>query len=197
MSKSVDYYISLRSPWVYLGSARLEEMAARHGATIAVKPVDFGKVFSRTGGLPLPKRAPERQAYRLVELQRWRAHLDIPLNLHPAHFAVDESLAARTVMAAEASKRVALAHAILRAVWTEERDISDPATLKAIAADCGLEAEALLARAEEAELQAAYEAQTEEAVARGVFGAPTYVYRDELFWGQDRLAFLDRALAAA
>ncbi len=196
MSKTVDYYISLRSPWTYLGSGRFEEMAARHGATIAVKPVDFGSIFPRTGGLPLPKRAPERQAYRLVELQRWRAHLDIPLNLQPAHFGVDDGLAARTVLAAEAGNRVALAHAILRAVWAEERDISDPATLTAIAAGLGLEADALLAKAGEAELQAAYEALTEEAVARGVFGAPSYLYREELFWGQDRLEFLDRALAA-
>ena len=100
MSKTIDYYLTLRSPWAYLGSRRLEEIAARHGAEIAVKPVDYGTIFPRTGGLPLPKRAPERQAYRLVELRRWRAHLDMPLNLHPAHFAVDENLAARVVMAA-------------------------------------------------------------------------------------------------
>ncbi len=68
MSRTIDYYLALNSPWTYLGSRGLEEIAARHGAEIRVKPVDFGVIFPKTGGLPLPKRAPERQAYRLTEL---------------------------------------------------------------------------------------------------------------------------------
>ncbi len=197
MTKSIDYYLSLRSPWAYLGSQVLEEIAARHGATVAVKPVDYGTIFPQTGGLPLPKRAPERQAYRLVELRRWRARRELPLNLEPIGFAVDEGPAARLVIAARDSggDPLRLAHAVLRAVWVEERRIDEPETLKAIADETGHDGGALLALAERPEAAAAYEALTREALSRGVFGAPTYIYRDEPFWGQDRLDFLDRALA--
>ncbi len=199
MSKAIDFYLSLRSPWAYLGSVRLEEIAARHGAEIAVKPVDYGTIFPQTGGLPLPKRAPARQAYRLVELRRWRRRLGLPLNLEPKGFAVDEAPAARLVIAAGESggDPLRLAHAILRAVWTEERSIDDPATLKAIAEESGHDGAALLALAEQQETTAAYEALTREALSRGVFGAPTYIYEGEPFWGQDRLDFLDEALKAS
>ena len=198
MAKTVDYYFTLTSPWTYLGSARFEEMAARHGAEIRVKPVNYGTVFPRTGGLPLPKRAPERQAYRLMELKRWRAYLDIPLNLHPKHFPVPDDDAACMVIAAEKSggDPLRLAHAILRAVWVEDKDITDIPTLAEIAQANGHDGERLAAAAQEPETRAAYEASTEAAIARGVFGAPMYIYNDELFWGQDRLEFLDRALAA-
>lgn len=198
MTKTIDYYLTLISPWTYLGSGRFEEIARRHGAEVRVKPVNYGAIFPATGGLPLAKRAPERQAYRLVELKRWSAHLGIPLNLHPAHFPVPDAEAACMIIAADRTggDPLRLAHAILRAVWAEERDISDIATLEAIARETGHDAPALTAKANEPEVRTAYEALTEEAIARGVFGAPTYVYKGELFWGQDRLDFLDRALGA-
>ncbi len=197
MTKTVDYYLTLTSPWTYLGSARFEAMARAHGAEIRVKPVNYGVIFPRTGGLPLPKRAPERQAYRLMELKRWRAHLGIPLNLHPKHFPAPDGDAACMVLAAEKTggDPLRLAHAILGAVWTEDKDITDGATLVAIAESSGHDGRALRAVAEDPETKAAYDAQTEAAIERGVFGAPTYIYQDELFWGQDRLEFLDRALA--
>ena len=197
MAKVVDYYLTLISPWAYMGSPRFEEIVARHGAEVRVKPVDYGAIFPRTGGLPLAKRAPERQAYRLMELKRWPARLDMALNLHPAHFPAPDAAAAHLVLAAAETggDPLKLAHALLRAVWTEERNIAEPATLKEVARETGHDAAALTAKAGEPEIQKLREAQTEEAIARGVFGAPTYVYKDELFWGQDRLDFLDRALA--
>jgi 2-hydroxychromene-2-carboxylate isomerase len=196
MTKVIDYYLTLISPWAYMGSPRFEEIAARHGAEVRVKPVDYGAIFPRTGGLPLAKRAPERQAYRLMELKRWPAQLNMALNLHPAHFPVPDGAAAHLVLAAAETggDPLMLAHALLRAVWTEERNIADAATLEEIARETGHDAAALTAKAGEPEIQKMREAQTEEAIARGVFGAPTYVYKDELFWGQDRLDFLDRAL---
>ena len=97
MTKTIDFYLSLISPWTYLGSGRLEEIARAHGAQVRVKPVDYGAIFPKTGGLPLAKRAPERQAYRLVELQRWSKALGLPLNLHPKFFPAVEQLAACTV----------------------------------------------------------------------------------------------------
>jgi 2-hydroxychromene-2-carboxylate isomerase len=198
MTKTVDYYLTLISPWAYLGSRRFEEIARRHGADVRVKPANYGVIFPRTGGLPLAKRAPERQAYRLVELKRWSEHLGIPLTLHPAHFPVPDAEAACMVIAAKETggDPLRLTHAILRAVWVEERNIADADTLGQIARDTGHDGTVLRAKASEPAVRDAYDALTEEAISLGVFGAPTYVYRDQLFWGQDRLDFLERALAA-
>lgn len=198
MRKVVDYYLSLISPWAYLGGPRLAEIARRQDAEIRVKPIALAVVFPATGGVPLGQRAPERQAYRLVELARWSRHLDMPLTLHPAYFPVSDEMAGRLVLAAAEAggDAFALAQAILAAVWSEERDISERANLAAIAETLGHDGAALLAAAESAASAAAYRALSEEAIARGVFGSPSYLYRGELFWGQDRLDFLERALAA-
>ncbi|MCW5729172.1 MAG: 2-hydroxychromene-2-carboxylate isomerase [Alphaproteobacteria bacterium] len=197
--RHIDYYLSLMSPWTYLGARRLEEMAARHGVAIRVKPVDFGRIFPASGGLPLAKRAPQRQAYRFVELARWRDHLGLPLVLRPKHFPLAESLIARCVVAARQSNGQAaalgFAHACLRGLWAEDRNTADPEILREIAGACGLDGARLLEAAESAETKAAYDADTAEALERGVFGAPSYVLDGEIFWGQDRLDFLERALA--
>jgi 2-hydroxychromene-2-carboxylate isomerase len=196
VSKQVDYYFSPSSPWTYLGHERFAEVARRYGAQVAVKPVDYGVIFPQSGGLPLGKRAPQRQAYRLMELKRWKEHLGVPLTVQPKFFPVDGNPAALAIVAAApsgAEVQMKLAGAIMRALWAEEQNIAEPATLRAAAAKCGLDGDKLLAAASGAKAQ--YDAFTQEALARGVFGAPTYVYRDELFWGQDRLDFLDRALA--
>jgi 2-hydroxychromene-2-carboxylate isomerase len=199
MTRIVDYYLSLISPYAYLGSGRFEEIARVRGVEVRVKPVDYGAIFPKTGGLPLAKRAPARQAYRLVELQRWSRACGLPLTLHPKHFPAVEQLAACTVLAAAETDGapLKLAHAILRAVWVEERNIADAATLEAIADATGHSGINLMARACEPETLESYRALTEEALERGVFGAPTYVLDGELFWGQDRLNFLDQALARA
>jgi 2-hydroxychromene-2-carboxylate isomerase len=196
VSKLVEYYFSTSSPWTYLGHQRFTEIARRHGSKVEVKPMDLGAIFPQSGGLPLGKRAPQRQAYRLIELGRWKAHLGVPLNVHPKYFPVDGTLAALAIVAAApsgAEAQMRLTGAILRAVWADELNIADPATLRAAAAKASLDGDRLLAEAPHA--RARYDALTQEALARGVFGAPTYVYRGELFWGQDRLDFLDRALA--
>lgn len=198
MDKLVDYYLTPISPYVYLGHQRFVAIAGRHGATIAVKPINLGLVFPVSGGVPLTKRAPQRQAYRLVELARWSRHLGIPLNLHPKHFPVSAEIASQFILAAlEQSTDAALelAAALGRALWAEDRDISDAATVTAIAATCGADAPALAARAAASDIATRYAVLTQEAIDRGIFGTPTYVYAGELFWGQDRLDFLDRALA--
>jgi 2-hydroxychromene-2-carboxylate isomerase len=198
MNKHIDYYFSPVSPFTYLGHERFVAIARRHRATIAVKPIDLGLVFPVSGGLPLGKRAPQRQAYRLAELKRWSRHLDVPLNLQPAHFPVSPALASHFVVAAserDTGAALDLALALGRAVWAEDRDISDAATVAALAADCGLDATALAERAGAPDTATRYAQLTQEAIDRGVFGAPTYVCDGEMFWGQDRLDFLDRALA--
>jgi 2-hydroxychromene-2-carboxylate isomerase len=191
MTKQIDYYLTPVSPWAYLGHARFTQIAMRHGATVSVKPVDYGVIFPQSGGLPLAKRAPQRQAYRLSELARWRDFLGVPLNIHPKFFPADPSQAACLIAAAPEDKRIALAGDFLRSVWAEEKNIADVGWVAEIAARNGIaDAAAAVARG-----RAAYESNTQEAVTRQVFGAPTYVYREELFWGQDRLEFLERALA--
>jgi len=198
MTAQIDYYLTPVSPYVYLGHARFVALARRHRATIAVKPIDLGRVFPASGGLPLKQRAPQRQAYCLVELARWSSYLHVPLNLHPAHFPVSAGLASKWILAAlEVGIDAALdfAGALGRAVWAEERNIADAATLRAIATAQGRDAAALDERANAPDIGMRYDVLTQEAIDRGVFGTPTYVCDGELFWGQDRLDFLDRALA--
>ena len=198
MTKLIDYYFTPISPFVYLGHDRLVAIARKAGATIAVKAINLGEVFPVSGGLPLSKRAPQRQAYRLAELKRWSDYLDIPINLQPRFFPVNGDLAAAWILAAQEQgvvQALTLTGAVGRAIWEQERDVAAESTLMEIASELRLDAVALARRAGSAEIVARYKALTQEAIDRQVFGAPTYIYRDELFWGQDRLDFLDRALA--
>jgi 2-hydroxychromene-2-carboxylate isomerase len=198
VAKTIDYYFSPVSPWTYLGHERFREIARKQGATIAVKPVDYGRIFPVSGGLPVAKRPPQRQAYRLIELERWRKHLGVPMNVQPKFFPYDARLAALVTIAADdADKAMILAGAFLRGCWAEEKNMADEAEVAAVIRAAGLESNALLKQANAPETAARFESFTDEAIARQVFGAPTYVYKEELFWGQDRLEFLDRALADA
>lgn len=196
--KTIDYYFWMNSDWAYLGADRLEALAARRQAAIRYLPVDLPEVYARTGGILLGRRAPERQAYRVTELARWCRKLGIHVNPQPAHMCPDASLASRIVIAADSAGLpvAALYKAILKAQWCDEQDISDPATLRAIVQREGLDAAALLEAAARPEAEAAYRRNTDAAVAAGVFGSPSYVYRGELFWGQDRLDMLEEAVAA-
>ena len=125
MALHIDYYASLNSPWTHMGAARIEALAAKFGAGLRIYPVDFGTVFAGSGGLPLPKRAPQRQAYRLQELRRWRDHLDVPINIQPKFFPSSETLTSSCVIALRETvgdaPAIRLAHAVLRAVWQQER----------------------------------------------------------------------------
>ena len=194
MTKTVDTYFTIVSPWAYFGHQRLVDMCARTGAKIALKPVTMGSVFPATGGLPLLKRAQERQDYRFVELERWRKHLGLELNLRPAHFPVPDTLGGQVVLATQDQglDDVALTSALMRAVWVDEKNISDPDTVASIATSIGLDGPALVNAADS--FADALIANSEEAIARGVFGFPFYIVGDEPFWGQDRLDFVEQAL---
>ncbi|MXP63581.1 2-hydroxychromene-2-carboxylate isomerase [Roseomonas sp. M0104] len=198
MAARIDYYVSLNSPWTYFGAGRIEALAARHAAALRIYPVDFSAIFAASGGLPLPKRSPQRQAYRMMELRRWRERLGVPIHLQPKFFPAREALPAHAVIAVRESfgdaPAVALAHAILKALWEQERDTGDAATLAEIATGTGLDGGAVLRLAEEPRWAERRAADTQAALERGVFGAPSYVLNEEIFWGQDRLDFLDGAL---
>ena len=199
MPLTVDYYFAPNSPYVYMGHARFVAMAKAAGATIRVLPVDLGgKVFPVSGGLPLNKRAPQRQAYRLVELKRFSEWLDLPLNVQPKYFPVAADDAAKLIIAVDLKDGTEAAlkftGAVVRAVWVEERNIADEGTLAALLAEQGMNP----ARLEESHSQTVherYEVDTQLAIDAGVFGAPSYVIDGEIFWGQDRLDFVQRRLA--
>jgi carboxymethylenebutenolidase len=198
MPQSVDYYFAPQSPWAYLGHQRLRDVAQAAGAPVRVRPVDLGgKVFPISGGLPLGQRAPQRQAYRLVELKRFSEHLGAPLNLQPRYFPVGGDDASRLIIAVDvlqgAQAALNITGAILAAVWAQERNIADPAVLSQLLSEQGLPAQAM-DKAQSQEVQERYEQYTQEAIAAGVFGAPSYVVDGEIFWGQDRLDFLERRL---
>jgi 2-hydroxychromene-2-carboxylate isomerase len=201
MSQRVDYYFALHSPWTYLGHERFRRIARTHCATINVLPVDLGgRVFPVSGGLPLAKRAPQRQAYRLVEMRRYADHLGLPINVQPAFFPVASDDAAQLVIAVDlhdgSEAALNVAGAILRALWAEQRNIADAQVLAGIVEACGLPPR----RLDDAFSQAAherYEEDSERAIDAGVFGAPSYVIDGEIFWGQDRLDFVERRLASA
>ena len=192
---TVDYYLSLNSPWTYLGHERFMAIAAKANATVRIRPVDFSLIFPKTGGLPVPQRPLQRQIYRMQELKRWRDYLDIPLNLEPAHWPANDKIATGLVIAAreEGLDAARLAGAYMRAVWAEERDIGDKATALAIADEQQIDASSLLPQIEHC-----LEMRQADSLAamndRNVFGAPSYVIGDEVFWGQDRLGFVERAL---
>lgn len=200
MNKTIDYYLPPQSPWAYLGHARLVALAQAVGATVRVLPADFGKVFAVSGGLPLGKRAPQRQAYRLVELRRFAEHLQLPMHVQPQFFPVQGDDAARLIIAVDkadgAAAALGLSGAVLSAVWARQRDIADPAVLAQLLAENGLDA-ARLEQSHEAATQQQYEANTQAAIDAGVFGAPSYCVEGEIFWGQDRLDFLQRKLAGS
>jgi carboxymethylenebutenolidase len=199
MPLHIDYYASLNSPWTHLGAARIEAMAMANGATLRIYPVDFGTIFPQSGGLPLPKRAPQRQAYRLQELARWRETLGIPITIQPKHFPANELPSAACVIGLRETMgdqpAIKLAHRVLKAVWQDERNPGERDTLAALIAECGLDPAQVLAMADDPRWLAMRDSDTKAALDRGVFGAPSYVIGDEIFWGQDRLEFVQRRLA--
>lgn len=194
----IDYYFSLNSPWTFMGSERLAKIAEAAGATVNCVPVNLGNVFAETGGLPLPKRSAERQAYRMMELKRWRAFNNIPLVLEPKHFPHDESEGVRLVLAAKKTggDALALSTELLRALWELDQDPADEGVQDEAAQRAGLDASELRAALSLEDAKAEWAQLTEDAISKGVFAAPTYVIDGEIFWGQDRLDFVERKLAA-
>ena len=199
MSPPIDYYFAPHSPYAYLGHARFVAIAHAAGAAVQVLPVDLGgKIFPVSGGLPLGQRAPQRQAYRLLELQRFSDFLGQPLNLTPRFFPVASDDAARLIVAVDqhdgAEAALRLTGAVLAAVWAQDRNIAHADVLAALLSECGLNA-ARLEQGHSQAVQERFDANTRQAIGAGVFGAPSYVIDGEIFWGQDRLDFVERRLA--
>jgi 2-hydroxychromene-2-carboxylate isomerase len=189
---AIQYWLSTSSPWTWLGSARFIELAQRAGARVEVLPVDLGAVFAATGGLPLAQRPAARRSYRLLELTRWSRRLAVPLVIEPSHHPIDREPSSRLLIAASeaGADALALSHAVLRALWAQDRDIGDWDLLAQLANDCGLDGPALVASARAPAAGERYQENTRRAIAAEVFGSPTWVVAGERFWGQDRLELL-------
>ena len=189
MTLEIRYFYAPISGFAYLGEPRLMEIAERAGAVVRFRPMDIAQVFKAGGTTPPAAQHPARLAYRLHDLAREAERAGLPINPRPRHWPVPPEPAARLILAAEAMGLAPhpLSFAILRAIYAEERDISDPATLRDIAAGLDLDADALLARAAEPDIADAFAACTREAIEAGVFGSPSYLVGDENFFGQDRL----------
>ena len=191
----IDYFFTTVSPFVYLGGMRLQEIAARHGATIAYKPLDAVALFARTGGQSLAQRHESRRAYRVQDLRRLSVKTGLALNLEPAFFPANPAPSCYAIIAAARTGADVgpLVHAFGRACWAEDRNIAEDEVVKDILAANGFDPiladSGLLVGAE------TYASNLEEAVARGVFGVPFYSVGDEMFWGQDRLEDLDLHLS--
>jgi 2-hydroxychromene-2-carboxylate isomerase len=195
MARPIDYFFSSPSPWAYIGHRLFVETARRHDLAVTYRPVSLPDVFAETGGLPLAKRHPARQAYRLVELQRWREKRGLSFQLKPAHWPFDPSLVDRVALAvAESGDPSTFVQSLFVAVWEEERDLADRSTLSALVREAGLNPEQILAAAESDDIRGRYERNRLDAIAIGAFGSPCYVLEGEVFWGQDRLELLEDAL---
>ena len=200
----VSCFYSLSSPWAYFAGPRMVDIARRHKAKLILKPYDFQKVVPQTGGIPIRTRPEARRTYHTLELDRWRKYLGMPMQLQPKYYpelVTDPDWNKRPgwmVIAAQERGLDAprLSHALLRALWAEDRDTAQAEVRIAIANEHGMDGAALHAAENSPEVRSLYQRYTEEAVAQGIFGAPIFVLDGERFWGQDRLDFLDRALDA-
>ena len=198
MSKEVDYYVSLASPYTYMGGRRLPEIIESTGAAFHIKPVIGSQLLAATGGLPVPKRHPARLAYRLVELERWKRHWSIPMNIEPKFFPVDDGKAAHMVIAAQqlGQDAITLSNAFLACVWEAEQDISDLSVLITAADQAGFDGQALAERIDADDVTATLQSNTDEAIEHEVFGMPWFIHDGLPYWGQDRIRFLTSALQA-
>jgi len=195
MKKTVCYFHSLSSPWAYLGGPKFHALVKKHDLDVVIRPTT---ILQENGGIPLRSRPDPRQRYHEVELGRWRKRLNMPLALRPKHYPTDPQYSARMVIAADQLgwDALALSHALLHALWSEELDVKDAKVRVAVANKLGLDGAKLLAMQDTPEMMEAWRASEKEAESYGVFGTPTWVFNKTLFWGQDRLEFLDEALAA-
>jgi len=192
---TIDFYYDPASPYTYLAATQIEALAARHSAQVAWKPMLLGKVFEATGNR-MPAAVPAKGKYMMGDLQRWAAHYGVPFAF-PKTFPVNSKLPQRIACQVPAERAGDWAKAVMQAYWAEGHDIGTPEGVRHAAAAIGLDADALVKHAEDPEVKERLRAVTEEAVNRGVFGAPTFFVGEAMFWGCDRLVLLEEHLRQA
>lgn len=199
MPATVEYYFTASSPWVYLGHAAIGVVARKYGARLDIRPVGLGGVWAVSGAVPLAQRSPTRQRYRLIELQRYSELRGLPINLKPKHAPVDPSLADLAVAAIllDDGDPFGFMGRVFRAYWVEEENIADRAVIARLLEAEGFQASPIMAAAQDQEASELRKRNTEAAIAADAIGVPAYVLNGEVFWGQDRIGLLDRALSMA
>jgi len=194
---TLQVFYGMSSPWAYMGAERIAKVAADAGVPMVLRPI---RIIEANGGIPLRSRPDARQQYHAVELRRWSDFLGIPLNIEPRFYPCRTiEPAAQAVIAAQRAglDANAFSFAIQRALWAEDRDIADLDTLRALARETTGQAGAdLVVDEQPAAIVEEWLGNLAEAERLGIFGTPTYVIGTELFWGQDRIDFVARALAA-
>lgn len=198
MTATIEYYCTASSPWTYLGHAAIGEVARKHGARLDIRPVSLAGVWEVSGAVPLAKRTPTRQRYRLLELQRYSELRRIPINLKPKYAPVDPTLADNCAIAIllEGRDPFAFMERAMRAYWAEEADIADRGVIAGLLEAEGFDPAAVLATAGGEPAAAMRQRNTEAAIGADAIGVPAYVLNGEVFWGQDRVELVDRALAS-
>ena len=196
----INYYFSIASPFSYLAVKRFLSLIKKYNLEVDEKPFDLvGTIFSNTGGLPVPKRHPSRQKYRLVEIDRVAKKFGIPINKQPKFFPpLDPHLPAKFVIAAcKRGDKLNFSSTCLKYLWSLEKDISDYKVLEEICKNLDLKFEDIKNLALSDEIEAKYKENSKDAINQNVFGAPSYVFKNEIFWGQDRLEYLEDAIKKA
>ncbi|MGZ3439653.1 MAG: DsbA family protein [Polyangia bacterium] len=189
--KKLELFFDLSSPYSYMAATQVEALAARAAAAVEWRPMVLGAVFKAVGN-EMPARVPQKARWMGQDLSRWADHYGVPWQMS-SHFPLSTIKAMRLVLVDD-TKAAAVALAGFRAMWAEDRDITQDAELRRIAELGGLDPAAALAAIENPAIKERLRANTDEAVARGAFGAPTLFVGDELFWGNDRLHFVEAAL---
>jgi 2-hydroxychromene-2-carboxylate isomerase len=197
--RKLDFYFSFISLYTYIGYEAFEALVQKYDLEVTYKPIDLHAVFSVSGGLPVSKRPPQRQAYRFVEMQRWAITRNIPLVLKPKHHPSDPVIGHRMLIAAMAQNLDvrAFIRNSLKILWVDDLDIKDSQVMVEVANKSGLNGELLLKDSASDEVDTEVNRLTAEAVERQVFGTPFFFYRDEPFWGQDRLDLLEDAIKSS
>lgn len=198
MPKTIDYFLSPMSPWAYLGHEPLHALIDKFDAAVNVISIDPVKLFAATGGVPVAQRPIQRQTYRLAELKRWKTFLQSPIIIEPAHFPYNPTLVSLVVAAAVnahgADKAMEVTLSLMKGCWVENRNMGLPEEVKKSIDSCSINGEDLLKLAASDQISKDLEKNTQNAIEAGIFGVPTYIVDGELYWGQDRLDFVERSL---
>lgn len=196
MNNMLDYYFATPSPWAYLATPRIIELEKKYNIEINWKPADLMEIFSIHGVANVKDRPQPVQLNRLTELGRWSKFLNMPLTIQPKYFPVDPTLSHKVIILAQKNNIDVknLIFSFQKAVWTDEKDISNENVILEICKTNKFESSSIITDANSEEIQNEYKNNTKDALSKNVWGSPTFVYNNELFWGQDRIEFLERAI---
>ena len=196
MTKILDYYFATPSPWAYFATPRIKKIQEKYNLKINWKPCNLAKIFSINGTLNVKDRPLPVQINRLNELKRWSDFLNMPNSIKPKYFPVDPTISHKIIIIAQNKNMdpFDITFTFMKSVWADEKDITDDETIKNICKQNNISSDSILDEANSSEINNQYLKNTEEALKNNVWGSPTFIYNNELFWGQDRIEFLERAI---